>query len=258
MKDYYYILGLKQEATTEEIKKAYRKLSLKFHPDKNDGDLFFAERFKEIQEAYETLLDTSKRSLYDSQFTNNDTPSNQGYNFDPIIVYFKTNKTSFEFNEEITFSWKTINTDKVIITPFGNVQPIGQKTYKIKNFKKEFLHFEIIAENTNIGRNVKQSLKLENKTYQELYSYFSHKINTDQKRETNSKKDSQNKSKITAKQFKTDQGYITVELNFLGADPAMNNLVYQNDRVAKDGKYKLGFWNYILVKNGKIVDLTMF
>jgi len=52
MKDYYYILGINQTSGLEEIKKAYRKLSFKFHPDKNDGDVFFTERFKEIQEAY--------------------------------------------------------------------------------------------------------------------------------------------------------------------------------------------------------------
>ena len=55
MKDYYYILGVDKNCSVEEIKKAYRKLSHKFHPDKNDGDTFFADRFKEINEAYETL-----------------------------------------------------------------------------------------------------------------------------------------------------------------------------------------------------------
>ena len=67
MKDYYYILGIQHNATIDEIKKAYRKLSLKFHPDKNDGDEFFSERFKEIQEAYEVLREEYKRSTYDSQ-----------------------------------------------------------------------------------------------------------------------------------------------------------------------------------------------
>jgi curved DNA-binding protein CbpA len=85
MKDYYYILGVDKNATIEEIKKAYRKLSLKFHPDKNNGDKFFEERFREVNEAYETLNDVNKRRLYDlnsvnsnAHFTNtNNTNSNQ-------------------------------------------------------------------------------------------------------------------------------------------------------------------------------------
>ena len=57
MKDYYYILGLPNTATTEEIRKAYRKLSTKFHPDKNNGDKFFEELFKEIKEAHDFLIE---------------------------------------------------------------------------------------------------------------------------------------------------------------------------------------------------------
>jgi curved DNA-binding protein CbpA len=73
MKDYYYILGIKPNATTAEIKKAYRKLSIKFHPDKNDGDEFFEERFKEINEAHETLVNEDRRKIYDytHSFNNN-------------------------------------------------------------------------------------------------------------------------------------------------------------------------------------------
>jgi len=66
MKDYYYLLGLKQTATLEEIKDAYRKLAKKFHPDVNGGDTFFAERFKDIQEAYDVLSDSNKKLKYDS------------------------------------------------------------------------------------------------------------------------------------------------------------------------------------------------
>jgi uncharacterized protein (TIGR02145 family) len=65
MKNYYYILGIHSAATESEIKKAYRKLSLKFHPDKNDGDKFFEDRFKEINEAYENLIIPEKRKVYD-------------------------------------------------------------------------------------------------------------------------------------------------------------------------------------------------
>jgi len=46
MTDYYKVLGLEKSASQEEIKKAYRKLSMKFHPDKNDGDIFFENMFK--------------------------------------------------------------------------------------------------------------------------------------------------------------------------------------------------------------------
>jgi curved DNA-binding protein CbpA len=65
MKDYYYILGVKNTASADEIKTAYRKLSLKFHPDKNNGDKFFEERFKEIQEAYDILSSSDKRRHFD-------------------------------------------------------------------------------------------------------------------------------------------------------------------------------------------------
>ena len=72
-KDYYYILGIARDASQDEIKKAYRKLSTKFHPDKNDGDKFFEERFKDINEAYETLVDDIKRKNYDARFNESNT-----------------------------------------------------------------------------------------------------------------------------------------------------------------------------------------
>jgi hypothetical protein len=58
--------------------------------------------------------------------------------------------------------------------------------------------------------------------------------------------------------FKTDKGEISVELNFEGAIPALNNKVYQNDKPANDGKYKLGFMNYLIIQDGTIVDMTSF
>ncbi|HEY1114213.1 MAG TPA: DnaJ domain-containing protein [Chitinophagaceae bacterium] len=67
MKNYYHILGVEKTASTEEIKTAFRKLSKKFHPDLNAGDSFFTDRFKEIQEAYDTLTDEVKRDDYDKK-----------------------------------------------------------------------------------------------------------------------------------------------------------------------------------------------
>lgn len=64
-KDYYAILGVSKTASTDEIKKAYRKLALKYHPDKNKGDKEAEQKFKEMNEAYEVLSDQQKRSTYD-------------------------------------------------------------------------------------------------------------------------------------------------------------------------------------------------
>lgn len=64
-KDYYKILGVDRNASDEEIKRAYRKLALKYHPDRNPGDKSAEERFKEINEAYQVLGDPAKRARYD-------------------------------------------------------------------------------------------------------------------------------------------------------------------------------------------------
>ena len=64
-RDYYEVLGIQKDASAEEIKKAYRKAALKYHPDRNPGDKEAEEKFKEVGEAYEVLSDEEKRQRYD-------------------------------------------------------------------------------------------------------------------------------------------------------------------------------------------------
>ena len=67
LKDYYEILGVTPKASSEEIREAFKKLAKAFHPDKHQGDAFFSEKFKSLQEAYNILSNADKRKDYDTQ-----------------------------------------------------------------------------------------------------------------------------------------------------------------------------------------------
>ena len=64
-RDYYEVLGVERNANADEIKKAYRKAAIKYHPDKNPGDAEAEEKFKEAAEAYDVLSNEEKRARYD-------------------------------------------------------------------------------------------------------------------------------------------------------------------------------------------------
>jgi len=94
-RDYYEILGVSKEATQDQIKKAYRKLAKKYHPDANPGDKKAEEKFKEINEAYEVLGNEEKRKKYDqlgSAFNFTD-----GFDFDPSNFGFNRGNVRYEY-----------------------------------------------------------------------------------------------------------------------------------------------------------------
>lgn len=108
MKNYYQVLGLTEDATQEEIKSAYKRYALKFHPDKHDGDSFFKERFQEIQEAY-SHLKKDDNCFYDDV---------------PQIISFSLSSDEIVIKSEVTLSWEarfasyvciSIKTNKVFV-----------------------------------------------------------------------------------------------------------------------------------------------
>ncbi len=90
--NYYDILGVSKGASDEEIKKAFRKLAMKYHPDKNPGNKPAEEKFKEINEAYETLSDSKKKSLYDQFGTGQFSYSQGSRGADPFAEMFRRSR----------------------------------------------------------------------------------------------------------------------------------------------------------------------
>ena len=125
-KDYYKILGLERNASDAEIKKAYRVLAFKFHPDHNDGNKEAEEFFKEIQEAHTVLCDAEKRKLYDLRLINHPLSDFFGHAKKNIQHYFYTlcEQHYVKLNEEL----------KVTFTYSGE-----GRIFKKPSFKKFFI-----------------------------------------------------------------------------------------------------------------------
>ncbi|ASK29789.1 molecular chaperone DnaJ [Chryseobacterium sp. T16E-39] len=158
MKDYYYFLGVPHDASEEDIKKAYRKLSLKYHPDKNDNDHFFADRFREIQEAYETLSDSGMRKSYDQNLENHQ--KSFRYNTPPAIKTFTSNKIHAKKGEEIIINWQTTNADIVKVLPFGLEKAYGERVFKITEFKEGKFQLLLHATNSLLHKTVVQGITI--------------------------------------------------------------------------------------------------
>jgi curved DNA-binding protein len=117
-KDYYQVLGLKKGATPEEIKRAYRKLAIKYHPDKNQGNKEAEEKFKEINEAYAVLSDPKKKEQFD-QF--GATGFHQRYSQEDIFRGFDVGDL---------FKDKGYGTDDIFSRMFGGEQRSRMRTRK--------------------------------------------------------------------------------------------------------------------------------
>lgn len=177
MKDYYYILGITPQASLEDVKKAYRKLSTKFHPDKNDGDEFFTERFKEIQEAYEVLsrndLRTSYNTKYEQIFRRSSAPNSSSSstynNFFPVIESFTASPSKIYDGDEVEFSWNVFNADSIQIEKIGIVAAKGKKRIKVSGLRSaKSIRLTLVATNTHIGKSEKKSVHISNQAYEDI------------------------------------------------------------------------------------------
>lgn len=159
MKDYYYFLGIKSNASHEDIKKAYRKLSLKYHPDKNENDEFFTDRFREVTEAYETLIDKDRRRIYDQSFGSFQRAHKS--TLPPKIKNFHADTLRAKKGDEVTIYWQTYDADLVKIMPFGLEKSQGERKFRIKEFDHQG-KFQILlhATNTLLHKTVVQGITI--------------------------------------------------------------------------------------------------
>jgi curved DNA-binding protein CbpA len=171
LKDYYYFLGISPDASAEDIKKAYRKLSLKYHPDKNESDDFFENRFREVREAYEILINEDSRKIYNQNFS---VPKSFRNNLPPFIKSFSANKIRVKKGEEIIITWQTQNADVVKILPFGLEKSYGERTFKINEFVDG--KFQILLHSTN---SVIQKTAVKGITITEVFENDREKIKSD-------------------------------------------------------------------------------
>ncbi len=160
-KDYYKILGVKPDATKDEIKKAYRKLAILYHPDKNQGDKAAEEKFKEVAEAYEVLSDDQKRREFDNLRTFGRTRrKTYNYDFD-------------DFNQPAYKRYYTHDDPSKLWEEF--IRDYNLKNFKFSDFFKNFFY----NRNKNKGQDRTAKLTI---TFDEAYHGSTRLIKIDGKK----------------------------------------------------------------------------
>ena len=135
IKDFYYILGVSRTASKEEIKQAYRKLSIKFHPGQNNGEKYWEEKFTEITEAYETLIDGEERRKYDERLSgksgessnNNSQSENDAFSKSETVTNSDVIQKKLSTKKKRTITWTGVIIVLVIVSQIYKAVSINEK-----------------------------------------------------------------------------------------------------------------------------------
>ena len=136
MKNYYQVLGLNEDATQDEIKSAYKKYVVKFHPDKHNGDSFFKERLQEIQEAYDFLITHHTENCKKSTIV----PTGAGFSVSHI--QFRCSHKNIYEGDSISFKWD------IDLPCSVSLKIVGDNSYQYKNDLSQHGTFTIHIEIT--------------------------------------------------------------------------------------------------------------
>ncbi|PMP96924.1 MAG: molecular chaperone DnaJ [Thermodesulfobacterium geofontis] len=157
-KDYYAILGVPRDATQEEIKRAYRRLALKYHPDRNPGNKEAEEKFKEISEAYEVLSDPEKRAIYDAYGYSG--LKSTGYRgFEDISDIFKAFSDIFEEFFDFSFEEKVHTRPKDGADLSYEIVLDFEDLFQDKKVKLEMEKFEVCEVCKGLGYDPERGIK---------------------------------------------------------------------------------------------------
>ncbi|MDT8324159.1 MAG: DnaJ domain-containing protein, partial [Bacteroidota bacterium] len=119
-KNYYEILGVKENASSEEIKKAYRRLAKEYHPDRHQGDAQAEAKFKEIGEAYDVLKDAGRRRKYDELRRYSSGQAQESMSYEDFMSRFGGQRSGS--SEEFTWGFGGDSMDDIFSALFGGAR----------------------------------------------------------------------------------------------------------------------------------------